>query len=121
MKSVTFIVNPLSGTHKKGEIPDIISQALDKTKFDYKVLFTEYAGHAAELTRNAVKGHTDIVVAVGGDGTVNEVARSLVHTSTCCTVRELLRTPIMMVRTSPRLGLPTMLTLLAGLLGSYSE
>ena len=82
MKSVTFIVNPLSGTHKKGEIPDIISQALDKTKFDYKVLFTEYAGHAAELTRNAVKGHTDIVVAVGGDGTVNEVARSLVHTST---------------------------------------
>ena len=82
MKSVTFIVNPLSGTHKKGEIPDIISQALDKTKFDYKVLFTEYAGHAAELTRNAVKSHTDIVVAVGGDGTVNEVARSLVHTST---------------------------------------
>ena len=82
MKSVTFIVNPLSGTHKKGEIPDIISQALDKTKFDYKVLFTEYAGHAAELTRNAVKGYTDIVVAVGGDGTVNEVARSLVHTST---------------------------------------
>ena len=82
MKSVTFIVNPLSGTHKKGEIPDIISQTLDKTKFDYKVLFTEYAGHAAELTRNAVKGHTDIVVAVGGDGTVNEVARSLVHTST---------------------------------------
>ena len=82
MKTVTFIVNPLSGTHKKGEIPNIIGQALDKTKFDYRVLFTEYSGHAAELTRQAADSHTDIVVAVGGDGTVNEVARSLVHTST---------------------------------------
>ncbi len=43
---------------------------------------TEYAGHAAKIARQRAADKTDIVVAVGGDGTVNEVARSLVHTET---------------------------------------
>lgn len=40
---------------------------------------TERPGHASELAAEARDNHADIVVAVGGDGTVNEVARSLVH------------------------------------------
>ena len=43
---------------------------------------TEYRGHAAELAKACAAEGVDIVVAVGGDGTVNEVARSLVHTQT---------------------------------------
>ena len=78
---IVFIINPISGTHSKEEIPDIIYNRLDKEKFDYELLFTEYAGHAAEIAK-ACAGKKDVVVAVGGDGTVNEVARSLVHTST---------------------------------------
>jgi YegS/Rv2252/BmrU family lipid kinase len=46
------------------------------------VCITEYAGHAAELAKACAAQGDDIVVAVGGDGTVNEVARSLVHTKT---------------------------------------
>ena len=41
-----------------------------------------FGGHAAELTREAVKERYDFVISVGGDGTCNEIARSLVHTDT---------------------------------------
>lgn len=66
-----FIVNPISG---KGRKQRIISHL---TKAGYKVVCTEYAGHAEILAREA---DASVVVAVGGDGTVNEVARGLVGT-----------------------------------------
>ncbi len=81
-KSITFIINPISGTHSKDRIPDLIDELLDKTRFDYDIRLTAYRGHAAELTRQCTEEGRDIVVAVGGDGTVNEVARSLTHTKT---------------------------------------
>ena len=81
-KRIIFIINPISGTRGKDEMPKLIEEHLDTSLFDYDVVFTEYAGHAAELARQYAKENTDIVVAVGGDGTVNEVARSLVHTQT---------------------------------------
>ena len=81
-KSITFIINPISGTQNKDHIPSLIDELLDKSRFDYDVRLTEYRGHAAELTRQCAAKGRDIVVAVGGDGTVNEVARSLTHTQT---------------------------------------
>ena len=81
-QQITFIVNPISGTQRKDHLPALIDELLDHDRFDCEVLFTEYRGHAAELTRQCVENGIDVVVAVGGDGTVNEVARSLVHTQT---------------------------------------
>ena len=81
-KDIVFIVNPSSGTQDKKDLPRIISESVDTAKFNYKVVFTEYAGHAAEIARRCVADKAFIVVAVGGDGTVNEVARSLVHSDT---------------------------------------
>ena len=81
-KRIIFIVNPISGTASKEHIPEQIAEVMDSERFDYEVRFTEYRGHAAEITRVAAKDGADVVVAVGGDGTVNEVARSLVHTDT---------------------------------------
>ena len=66
-----FIINPISG---KGRKAKIVQRLLAK---GYKVVYTEYAGHAEVLAREATD---DIVVAVGGDGTVNEVARGIVGT-----------------------------------------
>lgn len=77
-----FIINPISGTQNKENIPDLINKKINKEKFDYDISFTEYAGHAAEIAHWSVDHMYPIVVAVGGDGTVNEVARSLVHTDT---------------------------------------
>ena len=81
-KEIVFIVNPISGTHSKEEIPALIEENLEKDHFDYQICFTEYAGHAAEIAKACAERQTDIVVAVGGDGTVNEVARSLTHSFT---------------------------------------
>lgn len=81
-KSVLFVINPISGTRRKVSIPGEIEKHLDHSLFDYQVRYTEHAGHAAEIAGEAARQGVDIVVAVGGDGTVNEVARSLVHTNT---------------------------------------
>ena len=82
IQHITFIINPISGTQSKHEIPNLIDRMMDKERFECKVCITEYAGHAAELAKACAAQGDDIVVAVGGDGTVNEVARSLVHTKT---------------------------------------
>ena len=55
---------------------------MNKEYFDVDVVFTEYPGHATELARGFVERGYYGVVAVGGDGTVNEVGRALVHTDT---------------------------------------
>ena len=80
--TVTFIVNPISGTQSKDEIPSLIERQLDHDRFDATTVFTEYAGHAAEIARQCAAEGCQVVVAVGSDGTVNEVARSLTHTQT---------------------------------------
>ena len=85
-KNITFIINPISGTHSKDEIPTIIETMLDKEQFNYELRFTEYAGHAAEIALECAEKGCDIVAAVGGDGTVNEVARSLTHTNTALAI-----------------------------------
>lgn len=79
-KKVVFILNPISGTVSKDGIPDLIEERLDKDKFDYRIAETQHAGHATDLAREAVEEGIDLVVAVGGDGTVNEVGRSLINT-----------------------------------------
>lgn len=73
----TFIINPISGTKSKEEIPALIQE-----HFDAAILYTNGPGHATELARKAAAEGAPVVVAVGGDGTVNEVAKGLVHTST---------------------------------------
>ena len=85
-RNIAFIINPISGTHSKDEIPQMIDEVLDKDMFDYKVILTEYAGHAADIAREEAAKGTDIVAAVGGDGTVNEVARSLTHKDTALAI-----------------------------------
>ena len=81
-RNIVFIINPISGTQSKDEMPKLIADHLNESRFHYEVRFTEYAGHAAEIARQCAADGIDIVVAVGGDGTINEVARSLVHTDT---------------------------------------
>lgn len=81
-KRITFIVNPISGTHSKDELPSLIAHTIDAQRFDTTIRLTEHAGHAAVIASECAQSGEDIVVAVGGDGTVNEVARSLTHTNT---------------------------------------
>ncbi|MCQ2308980.1 MAG: YegS/Rv2252/BmrU family lipid kinase [Bacteroidales bacterium] len=77
-EKILFIVNPISGHHDKTDFPNIVDSLIDKDKFDYSISFTEYGGHAKELTANAIADDVDIIVAVGGDGTINEVATTMI-------------------------------------------
>jgi len=85
-KKILLIVNPISGTKSKVDAPSLINTYINKDLFDFDIRFTEYPGHATQMAREAVDEHYDIVAAVGGDGTVNEVARSLVNTPTALAV-----------------------------------
>ena len=80
--SILFIMNPISGTDNKSSVPKHIEETLDKNVFDYSIKETEYSGHAYEIAKAAAKKGFDFVIAVGGDGTVNEVGRALTHTNT---------------------------------------
>ena len=82
MKNIAFIINPVSGSKEtqkeKRKLPKLIMQLLDKEQWLPNIAFTEYAGHATELARQYARMGFDAVVAVGGDGTVNEVAKGLI-------------------------------------------
>ncbi|MBO5251042.1 MAG: diacylglycerol kinase family lipid kinase [Bacteroidaceae bacterium] len=81
-KKIVFVVNPISGTQGKKAILKNIEERIDRSVYDFEIVKTQYAGHASEIAAQAVENHADIVVAIGGDGTINEIARSLVHTHT---------------------------------------
>ncbi|HEX8350773.1 MAG TPA: YegS/Rv2252/BmrU family lipid kinase [Hymenobacter sp.] len=77
---ICFILNPNSGTNRRQDVPALLAQHLDPGKVDHEIYRTEYAGHAEELARRAAAAGFRVVVAVGGDGTVNEVGRGLLGT-----------------------------------------
>ncbi|QZT36024.1 diacylglycerol kinase family lipid kinase [Halosquirtibacter xylanolyticus] len=79
---ILVLINPISGTGKQKDIAKEIEKRLDLDSFDLEIKETEYAGHAVSLSNEASKNGIDIVVAVGGDGTVNEVAQGVLYTET---------------------------------------
>ncbi len=82
IKKLVFIVNPISGTQNKEHILRLIDEKIDKEKYDYQIVYTERAGHAIDIAAQAARDGVHTVVAIGGDGTINEVGRSLLHTRT---------------------------------------
>jgi diacylglycerol kinase (ATP) len=73
-RKTLFIINPISGGKKKDGVPELIGKHFDG---DTTIMFTKGASHAKEAAVAAV-GVYDMVVAVGGDGTINEIASALV-------------------------------------------
>lgn len=84
-KRILFIVNPISGHRDKKRFGESVASVLGDKDFAYEIVFTERAGHATELATDAV-GKFDIVAAVGGDGTLNEVACGLLGATTALAV-----------------------------------
>ncbi len=85
-KRIVFIVNPISGTSGKQKILDLIEQQLNRDMFEWEIKKTQRAGHAAQIAKAASNKAIDIVCAIGGDGTVNETARAIVHTETALSI-----------------------------------
>jgi len=77
MNTVAIIVNPHGGTSRRRLTPEQVATRLRAGGLDPEILPTGHSGHATELAAAAAERHP-VVVAVGGDGTVHEVARGLV-------------------------------------------
>ena len=77
-KKIIFIINPISGHHNKNNFPNLVEKYIDKNQYEYSIFFTEYAGHATELTMKAIEDGYEYIAAVGGDGTINEIAKCLI-------------------------------------------
>ena len=82
MKKIAFVVNPISGTQGKELILKWVDEKLDRERYTAEILYTQRAGHAVEIAAEKAREGVYPVVAIGGDGTINEIARSLVHTET---------------------------------------
>lgn len=79
-KKVYVIINPISGIGSKKGLPEKIISQIDQKSFDVHFFITGYAGHANDIALDAIRNNVKYVIVVGGDGTVNEVARSLINT-----------------------------------------
>lgn len=79
-KKTIFVVNPISGVGRQKKIETILKDNLNQDLFDYSVCYTEHIHHGTEIARKAVEQGYDCVVAVGGDGSINDVAQGLKDT-----------------------------------------
>ncbi|GGB27593.1 diacylglycerol/lipid kinase family protein [Mucilaginibacter rubeus] len=80
-RKALFIINPISGGKKKDGVPELIKDTIDAGVMEPVIAFSDGVAHARVIASEAI-GKFDIVVAVGGDGTVNEVASAIVDTDT---------------------------------------
>ena len=81
MKRILFIINPNSVNKLKDRVENAIGSGINNSEFIVRIEYTKSASHAADLSREAVNEGVDIIAAVGGDGTVNEVASQMINSS----------------------------------------
>ncbi len=78
-RKIAFIINPISGNGKQKYIPQLIDRYLDATKFEFQLFHSEYAGHMGVLAKEIKNKGFEIIIVVGGDGSINEVFPNLIH------------------------------------------
>lgn len=79
-EKILFLINLISGTGNKEHLPEMINELIDSAIFDIEIVITKYKGEATEIVSQKLIGNYRYFVAVGGDGTVNEIAKALINT-----------------------------------------
>ncbi len=79
-EKILFIVNPVSGNKPKEFVIKLIEKGFDKGAYDKKIIFTSFSGEATQIVKQYFDKGYKKFIAIGGDGTVNEVASALVDT-----------------------------------------
>lgn len=81
-RKIVFVYNPISGNRRLIPVLPIIERFINKDLYDYSIITTNHKGHATQVAQEYSRKGYDAVIAVGGDGTVNEVGRGLIGTGT---------------------------------------
>lgn len=81
-KNITFVINPKAGVKHNVDFTNLIQKIFSVSDYEFEIFTTKAPNHATELAAGAVKKNMAFVVAIGGDGTVNEVAKALVNSRT---------------------------------------
>ena len=82
MAQTTIILNPWAGRGKAGRRKDELTAALDAAGLEYELVLTTARGHAITLAHDAVVRGAETVVAIGGDGTLNETVNGIYQANT---------------------------------------
>lgn len=80
-ENILFIVNPVSGKVKRTNIVKQINEHLELNKYNVVIENTKYKGHASAIAEQYKEKGINKIVAVGGDGTVNEVGSAIINTN----------------------------------------
>ena len=79
-EKLLFVINPISGNKPKEFIIDLIEEKFNEDRYKTKIIFTRFAGEATQIVKKYSKKEYKKVVAIGGDGTVNELASAITDT-----------------------------------------
>ncbi len=79
-KKLAFIINPISGGISKAHFPALVEKYINKNIFDYDLFYTQSTEHNKDLAKMCVAQQYDAIVAVGGDGTINNTAKYIAGT-----------------------------------------
>lgn len=82
MPKALMLINPISGTRDKKGLCELAARKMKSAGIDLEIKSTTHKGHGAQLASHAAADGADIVIAAGGDGTVNEIASALMHSDT---------------------------------------
>lgn len=86
MRKVLIVINRKAGTDREKRLEDVIRKYLPADQYTVSITHLAYLGHGADLAREAVANGIDTVVAVGGDGSINEIAQGLIGTNTALAI-----------------------------------
>ncbi|WP_298553570.1 diacylglycerol kinase family protein [uncultured Algibacter sp.] len=78
MTNIHFIINPIAGSAEHDFSEHYFQEFFEKEKYNLTVKLSEHKGHAIDLTKASINQGVNVIVACGGDGTINEVASTLI-------------------------------------------
>lgn len=84
--NTTIIINPVSGINNFNDVNKQLLDFLTNQPFSYEIIPTKGPNDAFNIAKNAIENNCKLIIAVGGDGTINEIVNAIANTDTCLAI-----------------------------------